>query len=115
MAVSRPAASSARRRRGDELDLTVESLAYGGNGVARRDGYVVFVAGGMPGDRVRAVVGKAKRAYAEARAVEVLEPSPERIDPVADHPGAPWQVLPYERQLEVKAAQVGEALRRIGG
>src|SRR5919202_5331042 len=114
MAVSRPAASSARRRRGDELDLTVESLAYGGNGVARRDGYVVFVAGAVPGDRVRAVVGKSKRAYAEARAIEVLEPSPDRVAPQADHPGAPWQVLPYERQLEVKAEQVEDALRRIG-
>ena len=63
----------------------------------------MFVAGAVPGDRVRAVVGKAKRAYAEARAIEVLEPSPDRIPPLADHPGAPWQVLPYERQLEVKA------------
>src|SRR5206468_1335036 len=48
------------------------------------------------------------------RAVEVLEPSPDRIAPRADHPGAPWQVLPYERQLAVKAEQVGDALRRIG-
>ena len=101
-------------RRGDELELAVDRLAYGGNGVARLDGYVVFVAGGVPGDRVRAEVGKAKRAYAEARAVEVLEPSPDRIEPVADHPGAPWQVLPYERQLEVKQEQVDDALRRIG-
>jgi len=103
-----------RPARGDELDLRVETLAYGGNGVARRDGYVVFVAGGLPGDTVRAVVTKSKRSYAEARAVEVLEPSPDRVPPRADHPGAPWQVLPYERQLEVKAAQVGEALERIG-
>jgi 23S rRNA (uracil1939-C5)-methyltransferase len=114
VAVSTPATSSARPHRGDELDLTVESLAYGGSGVARRDGYVVFVAGGVPGDRVRAVVGKAKRAYAEARAVEILEPSPDRQPEVAHHPGAPWQVLPYERQLEVKAEQVAEALTRIG-
>jgi 23S rRNA (uracil1939-C5)-methyltransferase len=99
--VSRPP----RPARGDELELTVDTLAYGGNGVARLEGYVVFVAGGMPGDRVRAVVGKAKRAYAEARAVEVLEPGPDRIAPVADHPGAPWQVLPYERQLEVKQSR----------
>jgi 23S rRNA (uracil1939-C5)-methyltransferase len=106
--------SQARPARGDELELTVESLAHGGNGVARHDGYVVFVAGAVPGDRVRAVVGKAKRAYAEARAVEVLEPSPDRITPLADHPGAPWQVLPYERQLAVKAEQVREALERIG-
>jgi 23S rRNA (uracil1939-C5)-methyltransferase len=82
--------------------------------VARLDGYVVFVADGIPGDRVRAVVQKSKRAYAEARAVEVLQPSPERVQPRAAHPGAPWQVLPYERQLETKQDQVQDALRRIG-
>ena len=103
-----------RPSRGDELELSVDSLAFGGAGVARLDGYVVFVQDGIPGDRVRAVVGKSKRAYAEARAVEVLESSPDRIAPRAPHPGAPWQVLPYERQLEAKQAQVDDALRRIG-
>src|SRR5687768_17068827 len=108
------ASASTRPARGAELELAVDRLAYGGNGVARLDGYVVFVAGAVPGDRVRAVVGKSKRAYAEARAIAVLEPSPDRIAPAASHPGAAWQVLPYERQLEVKASQVGEALERIG-
>jgi 23S rRNA (uracil1939-C5)-methyltransferase len=108
------ATASARPARGQELDLRVDSLAFGGNGVARHDGYVVFVAGAIPGDRVRAVVTKRKRAYAEARTVAVLEPSADRVAPVAHHPGAPWQVLPYERQLEVKEAQVADALRRIG-
>src|SRR5437764_1708061 len=108
------ATPSKKPQRGDELDLRVDALAFGGNGVARLDGYVVFVAGGVPGDRVRAVVTKRKRDYAEARAVEVLEPSPDRIAPRADHPGAPWQVLPYERQLEIKRDQVAEALRRLG-
>jgi 23S rRNA (uracil1939-C5)-methyltransferase len=103
-----------RPSRGDELELVVDTLAHGGSGVARLDGYVVFVAGAVPGDRVRAVVGKSKRAYAEARAVEILEPSPDRIAPVADHPGAPWQVLSYERQLQIKAEQVADALARIG-
>jgi 23S rRNA (uracil1939-C5)-methyltransferase len=107
-------ATSARPSRGDVLELTIDSLAHGGNGVARHDGYVVFVAGAVPGDRVRAVVGKAKKAYAEARAVEIVAPSPDRVPAVADHPGAPWQVLPYERQLEVKASQVDDALTRIG-
>src|SRR3954469_5505508 len=102
-------------QRGEELDLRVDALAYGGRGVARLDGYVVFVEGAIPGDRVRARVNKSKRAYAEARAVEILEPAPDRIEPVAHHPGAPWQVMPYERQLEVKAQQVDDALRRIGG
>jgi 23S rRNA (uracil1939-C5)-methyltransferase len=74
----------------------------------------VFVRGGMPGDRVRARIGKSKRAYAEADVAELLEPGPDRIEPVADHPGAPWQVLRYERQLEIKHAQVDDALKRIG-
>jgi 23S rRNA (uracil1939-C5)-methyltransferase len=103
-----------RPERGQELELTVDGLAFGGAGVARLDGYVVFVRDAVPGDRVRAVVTKRKKAYAEARAVAVLEPSPERIPAIADHPGAPWQVLPYERQLAVKAEQVQDALRRIG-
>ncbi len=123
-----------RPQRGDELELRIESLAFGGEGIARLGGiasaedasaggegppgapggYVVFVAGAIPGDRVRAVVHKRKRSYAHARTLEVLEPSPERIAPLADHPGVPWQVIPYERQLEVKAGQVREALERIG-
>jgi 23S rRNA (uracil1939-C5)-methyltransferase len=114
--VSGEADPAPRPQRGDELELTIDSLAFGGEGVARLgdSGYVVFVAGAIPGDRVRAVVHKRKRSYAHARTVEILEPSPERIPPVADHPGVPWQVLPYERQLQIKSAQVDEALRRIG-
>jgi 23S rRNA (uracil1939-C5)-methyltransferase len=109
-------AARPRPHRGDELELTVDRLAYGGAGVARTEtGYVVFVRGAVPGDRVRARIGKAKRSWAEAELVELLEPSPERVEPVAPHPGAPWQVLPYERQLEEKEAQVRDALSRIGG
>ena len=106
--------AATRPAKGEVLELTVDSLAFGGAGVARLDGYVVFVADGFPGDRVRAEVEKAKRAYAQARAIEILEPSPDRVPPRAEHPGAPWQVLPYDRQLEIKQAQVDDALRRIG-
>src|SRR6478735_1008582 len=111
--MSTPAAP-ARPSRGDELDLRIDSLAYGGAGVARLDGYVVFVRDAIPGDTVRAVVTKRKKAYAEARTVALLDPAPDRIDPVAAHPGAPWQVLPYERQIAIKAEQVQDALQRIG-
>jgi 23S rRNA (uracil1939-C5)-methyltransferase len=103
-----------RPRRGDELELVVDSFAHGGNGIARHDGYVLFVQGGVPGDRLRALVTKSKRDYGEARAVELIEPSPDRVDPRAPHPGAPWQVLPYERQLAEKERQVRDALERIG-
>ena len=113
---SAQATTRPRPRRGDELELTVDRLAYGGAGVARTEtGYVVFIRGAVPGDRVRARIGKSKRSWAEAELVELLEPSPDRIEPVAPHPGAPWQVLPYERQLEEKESQVRDALSRIGG
>ncbi|MET0558838.1 MAG: 23S rRNA (uracil(1939)-C(5))-methyltransferase RlmD [Solirubrobacterales bacterium] len=111
--------STARARRGDLLEVEVESLAFGGRGVARAEGFVVFVAGGLPGDRVRVEVTKAKKRFAEARTVEVLRPASDRLADVCEHggepcPGAPWQGLAYERQLEVKSEQVDEALRRIG-
>jgi 23S rRNA (uracil1939-C5)-methyltransferase len=106
----------ARPERGELVELTVERLAHGGEGVARygEGGYVVFVSGAVPGDRVRAEVVKRKRSYAHARTVELLQPSPERIPETAHHPGVAWQVLPYERQLQIKAEQVDDALRRIG-
>src|SRR5687767_15835664 len=106
-------------RKGDELELSIDSLAYGGNGVARLNGFVVFVRRGLPGDTVRARVTKVKRSHAEALAVEVLEPSPHRVDaPCAHYPacgGCRFQDLAYEQQLEAKQQQVEDALRRIAG
>ena len=88
--------------------------------MARANGYVVFVSGALPGDRVRARLTKAKRDFAEARAIELLDPSPDRVPDRCVHdgepcPGVPWQGLSYERQLEEKARQVDGALRRLGG
>ena len=64
----------------DEVELRVDSLAYGGNGVARLNGFVVFVRSGLPGDVVRARVTKVKRNHAEALATEVVQPSALRVD-----------------------------------
>src|SRR6187551_498902 len=105
--------------RDQELDLSIDSLAYGGNGVARLNGFVVFVRRGLPGDRVRARVTKVKRNHAEALAVDVLEPSALRVDPPCQHypacGGCRFQDLAYEAQVAAKEEQVGDALRRIGG
>jgi 23S rRNA (uracil1939-C5)-methyltransferase len=102
-----------------EVDLHVDSLAFGGNGVARLNGFVVFVRRGLPGDTVRARVTKVKRSHAEALAVEVLEPSPQRVDaPCAHYPacgGCRFQDLAYEAQLAAKQTQVEDSLRRIAG
>ncbi|MDX6589472.1 MAG: rRNA (uracil1939-C5)-methyltransferase [Solirubrobacterales bacterium] len=114
---TRPAARGPRR--GELLEVEIDSLAFGGRGLARTDGLVVFVAGALPGDRVRAEITKGKKRFAEARAVELLRPGADRVPDCCVHggepcPGAPWQGLPYEQQLEVKREQLGEALRRIG-
>ena len=111
---------AARKRKGEQLEVEVSSLAFGGRGVARTDGYVVFVEGALPGDRVRVEVTKAKRNFAEARAVELLSPGADRVADCCVHggepcPGAPWQGLPYEAQIAGKQEQVDDALRRIGG
>jgi len=102
-----------------ELELRIDSLAYGGNGVARLNGFVVFVRRGLPGDTVRARVTKVKRSHAEALAVEVLDPSASRVvAPCRHYPacgGCRFQDLAYEAQIAAKEEQVREALRRIGG
>ncbi|MGD0713010.1 MAG: 23S rRNA (uracil(1939)-C(5))-methyltransferase RlmD [Gaiellaceae bacterium] len=102
-----------------ELELDVESLAYGGNGVARLDGFVVFVRRGLPGDRVRARVTKVKRGYAEALATEVVRPGPQRVEAPCTYfgvcGGCRFQDLAYEAQLTQKHAQVWDALQRLGG
>ncbi len=106
-------------RRGEQLEVEIESLAFGGRGLARADGFVVFVSGALPGDRVLVEITKGKKRFAEARTLELLEAAADRLPDRCVHggepcPGAPWQGLPYESQLRHKQDQVGEALRRIG-
>jgi 23S rRNA (uracil1939-C5)-methyltransferase len=105
-------------RKDQELELTIDSLAYGGNGVARLKGFVVFVRRGLPGDTVLARVTKVKRSHAEATALEVVNAGAPRVEaPCAHYPacgGCRFQDLAYEAQLEAKARQVADALARIG-
>ena len=102
-----------------ELELDVESLAYGGNGVARLDGFVVFVRRGLPGDRVRARVTKVKRSHAEALAMEIVRPGPQRVEAPCEHfpacGGCRFQDLEYSAQLAQKQSQVRDAFQRIAG
>jgi 23S rRNA (uracil1939-C5)-methyltransferase len=104
---------------GDELELKIDSLAYGGNGVGRLDGFVVFVRRALPGDVVRARVTKVRRSHAEATALSVVEAGANRVDAPCDHypacGGCRFQDLAYEAQLSEKAAQVHDALVRLGG
>ncbi|MBV8599040.1 MAG: class I SAM-dependent RNA methyltransferase, partial [Actinobacteria bacterium] len=105
--------------RGEELQLRIDSLAYGGNGVARLDGFVVFVRRGLPGDIVRARVTKVQRRHAEAVVTEVVEAGPARVDyPCGHFPacgGCRFQDLSYDAQIAAKHAWVEDSLRRIAG
>jgi len=106
-------------RPGDTLDLVISDLAFGGNGVARKDGYAIFVKGALPGQTVTARITKRKKSFAEARIEAVLVPSPDQVEPECRHfgscGGCLWQHLDYAKQAEAKARQVADCLARIGG
>ncbi len=105
-------------KKGAILDLTIDRVAFGGQGIARVDGLVIFVKGAIPGDRVNALIFRKKKAYAEARFQELLAPSPDRIEAPCPYfgicGGCQWQHVRYERQLEYKRGHVEEALSHIG-
>lgn len=96
----------------------MDRLAYGGQGVARLDDFVIFVRGALPGDRVRGRIGRRRRSHADARTLEVLEPSPLRVPRACAHDdcgGCEWQALTYDAQLRFKQEQVVESLAHIAG
>ncbi len=105
-------------RKGEELELRIDSLAFGGSGVARHDGFVVFVRGGVPGDDVRARITKVKRGFAEGIVTELVHSSDSRVAAPCRHfgvcGGCRFQDLAYSVQLAEKERQVRDALVRIG-
>lgn len=101
------------------VDVQIDRLAQGGRGVARHEGFVLFVRGGFPGDTVRARVTQVKRSFAEAQCVELLEAGAHTITPPCSYVGTcggcAWQPLDYDAQLVAKQDGVRETLERIGG
>ncbi len=105
-------------KKGHTLDLQIVKTAFGGHGIARLDGLVVFVRGAVPGDRIKGRVIRKKRDYLEAQTTELLEPSPDRARPPCRYSGhcggCQWQHVRYDCQLAYKGEQVKETLARIG-
>jgi 23S rRNA (uracil1939-C5)-methyltransferase len=106
-------------KKGKELELQVERLTFGGKGLARVNGFVVFLERTMPGQRVLARITRKRSSYADARVLQVLEESPLAVTPRCAHfgtcGGCLWQNLPYEAQLRVKRDLVAECLVHLGG
>lgn len=101
------------------MSLIIQGLAYGGRGVGRVDGFVVFVPDTAPGDRVRARAWRVKPGYAEADLIKVEHPSPLRTTPPCPHfgpcGGCAWQHVAYAEQLDAKQAIVLDSLRHMAG
>ncbi len=112
-----PEDSPVRIKKGECVTLDVESLAFGGRGVARINGLAVFIDGAVPQDRVVARIVKKKKRFAEARLMDVIRPSPFRMAPRCRYSGfcggCRLQILAYDKQLEYKRQHVVDSLAHI--
>ena len=104
---------------GQRLRLTIEDIAFGGEGVGRTDDFVVFVPFVAPGEVVEAEVIEVKKKFARARLMQVLEPSPDRVKAPCRYfgecGGCQYQHLAYAKQLQSKHKQIRDLFQRIGG
>jgi 23S rRNA (uracil1939-C5)-methyltransferase len=109
----------ARPQRGQSLSVTIDDLAFGGEGVGRADGYVVFVRGGVPGDRLRVRVDQARSRFGRGTIEAIETPSPHRVEAPCPYfgrcGGCRLQHVDYRAQLAFKSKQVADALERLGG
>jgi 23S rRNA (uracil1939-C5)-methyltransferase len=105
---------------GHDLDVVIDGVVAGGDGLAREaGGRVVFIAGALPGERVLARFTEQKKGFARAALTEVVEPSPDRVTPPCPHVadgcgGCGWQHVAPDAQRALKVDIVADALRRIG-
>jgi 23S rRNA (uracil1939-C5)-methyltransferase len=109
----------ARAKRGDILSIAIDDLAFGGEGVGRVDGYVVFVPGGIPGDRLQVRLEQARSRFGRGVIVAIETPSPHRVEAPCPYfgrcGGCRLQHVAYETQLALKTKQVADCLARLGG
>lgn len=104
-------------KKGQQIEVEISNVAFGGKGLAHVDGMVVFVDQAVPRDRVIARITKKKKSFAEARTIELLTASPQRVTAPCIYSGycggCKWQFLDYAYQLQYKQQHVYEALEHI--
>ncbi|WP_107838082.1 23S rRNA (uracil(1939)-C(5))-methyltransferase RlmD [Metasolibacillus meyeri] len=105
-------------KKNDRLTVTIEDLTHDGNGVAKIDGYPLFITGALPQELVQVHVLKVLKNYGFAKALDILEPSKERVAAPCDYfvqcGGCQLQHLSYEGQLKWKQRMVENVMKRIG-
>lgn len=106
-------------QKNDILTVTIEDMGHDGEGIGKADGYTLFVKDAVIGDVIEAKIMKAKKNYAYARLMRILEPSPHRVEPVCPMArpcgGCQLQMMDYQEQLRFKQKKIEDNLRRIGG
>ena len=105
-------------KKGQQLEIVVEDMAFGGRGLVKVDGLAVFVDQAVPGDRAEIRIVKKKKNFAEARVLRIMAPSSFRVTPPCRYSGVcggcKWQFLDYPKQLEYKRNHVIESIEHIG-
>jgi len=103
---------------GDRVNLPIHDIAFGGEGVARADDFVVFVPFVLVGETVEAEITEVKKNFARAKLLGVVTPSPERVEPACVHfgrcGGCQYQHIAYETQLRIKQKQIADLFERVG-
>jgi len=106
-------------KKNDRIQLRITDIGTNGEGIGRYEGYAFFVKDAFPGDEVLAVITKMNKGFGYARALEIVHPSPDRIDPPCPNAsrcgGCQIMQLDYRKQLEYKENKVISNLKRIGG
>jgi 23S rRNA (uracil1939-C5)-methyltransferase len=106
-------------RKGDTIELTIDKLVYGGEGIGSCDGFTMFVPMSVPGDRVKAEIISLKKTYGRALIKEILQPGKERVEEkekisFEDFQGCDFAMLKYDAQLKYKKEMTEDVIRRIG-
>ena len=106
-------------KKDDLIDIIIEDIGSDGAGVGKADGFTLFVKDTIPGDRAKVKIMKMKKRYGYARLMELITPSPDRVQPpcpvARQCGGCQIQAMAYEKQLAFKENKVKNNLQRIGG
>ena len=106
-------------QKNDLLTLEIQDIGVDGEGIGKADGFTVFIKDAVPGDVVRVKIMKARKNFGYGRLMEILQPSPDRVEPVCPAArqcgGCQLQAISYARQLQFKENKVKSDLKRIGG
>src|SRR5947209_4568266 len=104
---------------GQTLELTIDDIAFGGEGVARLEDFVLFVPFTQVGEQIEAQVVELKKRFGRAKLLRILKPAPDRVEPpcpyFGDCGGCQYQHIAYSAQLRLKQKQIADIFNRIGG